>query len=147
MNRFAFSLGRVLVVRRLQASVERARLQEAEARAAAIEEERAALAHDARAGAEALARPGAQSPAHLLQAAERFAGFAIEEDRRLSRASEALHTAAAHQRLALQEAERRCQLLEKLETREKNAWEKAVAKELDELAADVFLSRLARETR
>ena len=48
------------------------------------------------------------------------------------------------QKLAMLEARRRCQLLERLKERRLEEWEAALARELEDLAADSHLAALAR---
>jgi len=78
---------------------------------------------------------------------EQFAAFAREEDLRMARALAALHGELEDQQWRVQQAEQRCRLLEKLEKKQLAGWEAEAAKELEELASDVFLARLSRSGR
>jgi flagellar export protein FliJ len=144
MKRFQFPLARVLAVRRAQANAELAHLERLQAQQSEREAEKESLARAAQANARALGERGATHPANHLQAVEQYAGFVRDESHRLSAAIVALQREIEDQTGRVREAEQRCRLLEKLETQQLAEWERAAAKELDELAADVFLAQWAR---
>ncbi|MBY0504929.1 MAG: hypothetical protein K2X03_13540 [Bryobacteraceae bacterium] len=146
MTKFAFRLHRVLDFRRLRATLARNALDQIEAdRQRLFAHERAI--HASRQQEElAIREPGVslgatrldaldQMQAYTAIARQRFAQEHIELDRRMQA-----------QRRAVLEAERQVGLLEKLEARQRAGWQVRFDQELDELAADSYLSRFHRES-
>lgn len=141
MQRFAFTLARVLAWRRAQATLERNRLEQIRTRQQGLVERRAALRQEHQASAEETARAGAKSERSGLALQESFARFARAEDQRLAHALAAVEQEIAAQQARVRDAEQASQLLEKLEGRRRDEWQAAAVKELEELASDVFLAQ------
>ncbi|MBK7929326.1 MAG: hypothetical protein IPJ98_18165 [Bryobacterales bacterium] len=147
MKKFHFPLERVLAFRRLQRDLERAALEKAQGEVRRIED----LAEEVRREAESTALDvinrsadepldgtqlsGLDGYQHYLQRVARD----VEVHRRRAEA------AAAEQRQKLVEAERRMKVLDHLQDRAREQWKHALAKEVEDLAAEAFLARRVRE--
>lgn len=146
MKRFVFPLERVLEWRRIRVEVERShlerllgeqrRLEEAAAElATALEESRGALSRQA----------AAKGPieAAALAALEEFAAGARIQLETLRRRQAELAGRIQTQRTRLAAARRDLRLLEKLRERARAAWELDYARELEQLASELYLARWA----
>jgi hypothetical protein len=67
--------------------------------------------------------------------------------RELSRAQQVLDAQLQRQKAIAMESERKVRLLEKLKDKRLTAWQSACDRELEELAADSYLARLAAMRR
>jgi hypothetical protein len=136
MKRFQFSLDRVLSFRTTQAERERAKLE-------AILSHRAALER----AQQQVIEESLDLRRHIpIDAAERQARadyWLFLQRRQKQLTVEMAHVdAQAHtQRAAVLEAERNCELLDKLKGQRLGEWQQAVDRELEELADDSFRAR------
>lgn len=142
MKRFEFTLERVLEFRRLQASTERARLDEILAQRAPLVVAQERLSEEGR----AVLRYGAKLPVEF-SARDNYSQFVRRQQERLEAQMVEIDKRAAAQRTKVMEAERRCDLLEKLKQRRQTEWTVAADRELEELAADSFRARLHASRR
>ena len=141
MKKFVFPLARVLAWRRTQATLERNRLEQIYTRRRLLLERRDALRCESLQAGALAAQPGAQSTPGELSSLSAFGRFARQEDVRLEQTAGAIEQEIARQQAQVQQAEQRCRLLEKLEGQSLVAWQAGAAKELEELASDVFLAQ------
>ncbi len=148
MKAFSFRLARVLELRRLEAFAERAKLEQALADCARLEsrirEWEQVRAEETR---KASVPPGATVLITELEQRAHFADALRRQRRALDQELAAAREAALAQQARFADAERACQLLEKLRDKQRAAWEAALAKELDELAADSHRAPLQAEAR
>lgn len=142
MTKFSFRLQRVREYRVLQADLARAMLDRLYAERARVEAEHRALLEARQQEEVAVRTPGTnltvtrlealdQWQGYLQMARDRFAARLAEVDRRIER-----------QREAVVEADRQVGLLDKLEERQRGEWQVHFQKELEELAAESYNSRL-----
>ena len=141
MKKFEFRLARVLAWRRAQAALERNRLEQIAVRRAALLDRREALRLESRAAASALACPGAQSSRTELDVRESFSRFAHQEDARIHGEIQSVSRELDAQQVRVRAAEQASQLLEKLQDCRQAEWTAEAAKELEDLASDVFLAK------
>lgn len=146
MKKFEFRLRRVLDLRRQQAEVERARMQQLSALLNRIETEKinATGRMDA---ARAHVKHGPSSAGEDLIALSHYETHIINYRLKLDARKAEIAKQLADQRLKVSEAERKVKLLENLEARSLTEWTAANNKELEELAADAFTARLLSDRR
>lgn len=139
MKKYKFRMERALSVRRLQASLERARFEQAVAELRQIEEQRRQLSLSARHAGSA----ANQGPATGLELAslQNFLDHNARMDRalaqRLADAGERVNAARAR----LMEADRKVRVLEKREERTRRKWKAEFDREIESLAGETFLAR------
>ena len=145
MKRFEFSLGRVLDLRRQQASVEQARLQALLRTFQQLHALKAALNKQL-----ADSRNSLQTSPTTGEDLRLF----VEFDRhiharcaRIDRDIQLVHRQVQEQRIKTQNADRQVKLLEKLKGKKLAEWTHLHDKELEELASDSYLARLFAERR
>lgn len=146
MKKFEFRLRRVLDLRRQQAEIERAKLENLSGLLTRIEAEKATAASRIDA-ARAHVKHGPSSAGEDLLALSHYethiAAYRLKLDAKKAHVNKLL----VEQRAALSEAERKVKLLEKLEARSLTDWSAAFNKELEELAADAFTARIMADRR
>ncbi len=137
MKRFQFSLDRVLSFRTTQAERERAKLE-------AILSHRTTLER----AQENIVEEALELRRHIpIDVAERHARadywlFLQRRQKQLTVEIAHIDEQARTQRAAVLEAERNCELLEKLKNQRLGEWQHGVDRELEELADDSFRARL-----
>jgi flagellar export protein FliJ len=145
MKRFEFRLHRVLDLRRQQAEVHRHRLQMLAGKLKELEIEKAALdakVIEARSTVRSAPVTGndlvslAHYEAHIRRRCSRIAEMRVELERQLE-----------SERHKAREIERKVKLLEKLEAKRRSEWEFEANKELENLSADSYLSRMQSMAR
>jgi hypothetical protein len=144
MKSFCFNLERVLALRRTQLELEDARFRQCVAAVAAVDRARADLV-SAAAAAHLDVRRSVSIAGADLGALQEFHGYVQAQDQLLAvrRAERARETAA--QEAAMLAARRRCRLLERLREKRLAEWKAESDRELDEVAAESYLSRWGRE--
>ena len=144
MRKFKFRLARVLAWRQLQATLERARLEQLAVRRQALLEQRDVLRQESLDAAGALAQAGSHSSRQALDSCQTFARFVRSEEVRLAQALQSAQREIEVQQARVRQAEQASQLLKKLEGKRHGEWQSGAAKELEELASDVFLAAWPR---
>ena len=91
--------------------------------------------------------PGTQLTVTRLDALDHLQHYVTAARQRFAVEHSQLEQRIAQQQTAVMEAEREVGLLEKLEARQLADWQVLFDKELDELAADSYMSRLQRQSR
>ena len=91
--------------------------------------------------------PGTQLTVTRLDALDHLQHYVTAARQRFAVEHSQLEQRIAQQQTAVMEAEREVRLLEKLEARQLADWQVLFNKELDELAADSYMSRLHRQSR
>ncbi len=140
MQTFHFPLDRVLAWRQTQAKLERQKIEplvhemgELAARAARLEASRLA--------AQGEIRRGGKVQGEDLAALDLFSRRLSREATTLSAAWRDLERRLAEQRAQYMEARRRCELLERLRSRRLAAWNQEWDREIENQAAENYLSR------
>lgn len=147
MTKFQFSLRRVLDFRRLRADVARSALDRLHAeRQQLIARERDLLASRNQEEQEVRV-PGASLTDTRLDALDQMQAYMAIARPRLAHEHAQLAARIRQQEAAVMEADREVSLLERLEARQRAAWQVLFDKELDELAADSYMSRFHRQAR
>jgi len=143
MTAFRFRLERVLEWRRTQLELEESRLQAQMRALMELDSERARVeAAGIRAEIEVRAwRPLAGSDLEALAA---FRQHVIGVEKQIEARREEARRRLETQQAALLEARCRCELLERMKQRRRTEWQAAADRELEELAAESYLARLAR---
>ena len=145
MKRFEFRLHRVLDLRRQQAEVHRHRLQMLIGKLKELEIEKAALeakVAEARVSVRSAPVTGndlvslAHYESHIRRRCSRIAEKRVDLERQLEA-----------ERHKTSEIQRKVKLLEKLEAKRRAEWESEANKELENLSADSYLSRLQAMAR
>lgn len=144
MTKFQFTLRRVLEFRRLRADLTRAALDRLQGERRRLFAEEQSL-HSLRDREESAVRvPGQSLTVTRLDALDHLQHYVRSAGQRFREAHTDLDRRIAEQQAAVQEAERQVGLLEKLEGRQQNDWQVRFNRELEELAADSYMSRLSR---
>ncbi len=91
--------------------------------------------------------PGTQLTVARLDALDHLQHYVIAAGQRFALEHSQLEQRIAQQRTSVMEAEREVGLLLKLEARQQADWQVLFNKELDELAADSYMSRLHRQSK
>ncbi len=144
MQRFLFRLQRVLELWEKQADVEEIRLQELHSRRSALELQQQKLEQDRRVAERELVESRTVTASDLM-ALESFRHFTVQQRRQLALRQAEFEVQIEKQRICLMEARRRTRLMEKLRETRQAEWKRDFDRELDELAAESYLSRLARQ--
>ncbi|MFN7994700.1 MAG: hypothetical protein U0Q18_13920 [Bryobacteraceae bacterium] len=139
MQRFIFSLERVLSWRRNQMDVEKGLLQQltSDLDKVALAQVKADLL---RRKVEQGVRDSAVVEAVELWALSAYRARMLREEAELARRKQDCERKIAAQRDQLREAERRCRLLERLEQRRRSAWTQAMDREMDTVAGESYLA-------
>jgi flagellar export protein FliJ len=143
MERYRFSLARVLDWRRQQQQIEEETLAALLAEHQALDRAR----QEADREASRLHAEPREDGSHLaaeLAAADGYRRVMRRKSAQLRRESEQCAARIAAQRQRLLEARRRVRLLERLETAQRRQWEAAFARQQDALATDLYLARWRR---
>lgn len=146
MKRFEFRLSRVLEFRRQQADAERNRLQVLFNQLRGIEDERARLIDQLAESRDEATGSGTFLGA-LLAALSEFTRYVGSRTAQLDKDHRGLSVQIREQREKVVVADRRVTLLEKLKGRQQAAWLVEEEKELEALAADSFMAKLAAGKR
>lgn len=146
MKRFEFRLNRVLEFRRQQADAERNRLQVLFNQLRGIEDERARLIDQLVKSRDEAIGSGTLSGA-LLAALSQFTRHVESRTAQLDKDHRGVSVQTGEQRQKVVVADRRVTLLEKLKGRQQAAWLVEEEKELEALAADSFMAKLAAGKR
>jgi len=144
MQRFSFPLQRVLELWERQAELAELRFGELNARRAALDVEQQNLEQERDTAGRNLVESHSVTATELM-ALESFRQYAAEQLRLIARRQAECDAAIEQQRLVVMEARRRTRLMEKLRERKLAEWKYLFDRELEETAAESFLSRLARE--
>ncbi len=143
MNAFRFRLAKVLDWRRTELSLAETRFRRQTATVAALEQARAAL--DASAvRAEMLVRDSPHIEGADLAALDAFRRHVAQRRTALLASRAQAQRELDALQAAMLEARRRFRLLERLRDRRLAEWKEASDRELDELASESHLARLAR---
>ena len=146
MKRFEFRLNRVLEYRQQQAEAERNRLQLLFHRARALADERNRLTNQLAESRDEAIGSGTVSGAELM-ALSQFSRYVENRTVELDKDRRTLEKQIEQQRQVVVAADRRVTLLEKLRTRQEAVWLAEQEKELETLASDSFMARLAANRR
>lgn len=146
MKRLEFRLSRVMEFRRQQADAERNRLQILFNQLRGIEDERIRLSRQFAESRDEAIRSGTLSGADLSALSE-FARYVQSRTIQLDKDRRKLSSQIHVQQQVVIAAERRVTLLEKLKGRREAAWHIEEDKELEALAADSFMAKLAAARR
>jgi flagellar protein FliJ len=144
MKAFEFRLQRIADFRRQQADVAKARLQALLAEMQRLENERHSLEeqrHEARNSVTAQSNLNGED-FFALASFQEYVGRRLKE---LSQKQIELGSKIEKQRDAVVEAERKVKLLDRLRERKFQEWRAASDRELDDLAADSHMARLAAQ--
>ncbi len=95
----------------------------------------------------AVRQPGTSLTVTRLDALDHLQHYVTAARQRFSQQHTQLNQRIAQQQTAVMDAERQVGLLEKLETRQRADWQVLFNRELDELAADSYLSRYHRQQK
>jgi len=142
VRRFSFPLDAVLRWRGSQLEIEEAKLQQALASKARVEECRRDLARS-EVEERNRTKDGAATPAERILLPD-YLRWAALERHRLNQSLAACVELINTRRQAVVEARRKASLLENLRERRLDEWQRAVDKELEDLAGEAFLSRWSR---
>ena len=137
----------MLEFRRLRVDVARAALDRLYAeRQRLLAQERTLCA--LRAGEEtAVRQPGTHLTVARLDALDHLQHYVTAARQRIAREHSQLDQRIAQHQCAVMEAERQVGLLEKLEARQQADWQVLFNRELEDLAADSYLSRFHRQSK
>src|SRR5689334_1105860 len=142
MKAFEFRLERILEFRKEQAELERGRLQQILQQIQRLETEVDGLAvRSSEERDRVIAGEGLTG--HDLASLSNYKRHVQRRSTELLRAQQVLAAQSQRQRVIVMESERKVRLLEKLKDRQLNSWQSACDRELEELAADSYLARLA----
>ncbi|HUI79698.1 MAG TPA: hypothetical protein VLY24_17350 [Bryobacteraceae bacterium] len=143
MTAFRFRLAKVLGLRRTQLDLEDAKLKRQIAQVAELDRARAEL-EAAAIRSETEVRNWSPLLGRELAALAHFHRHVQDREKEIAvRHQQAVEQLQAQQQVMM-EARRRCRLLERLEQRQFAEWQAAGDRELEQLAAESYLSRLAR---
>lgn len=143
MKRFVFPLETARTLRFRQLELEEAALQRLLAEREAIAARDRALECELRDEEKLLTAPRMAS--EQLAALDGFRKFTAVSKQRLAREMHGCDQRIAQQRLRMLEARRRFRLLEQLRDKKLSQWTAEQAREQEQLAADLYLARCARE--
>ena len=143
MKRFTFPLETARQWRNRQAEIQEMRLQQLVAEKQNIEDRRVAL--DEELDRERRRIGDGAIDVQRLASLDRYATFVTRDQHRLAAARADCERRIEAQRAVLMEARRAFQLIERLKEKALIEWQAAGAKEQEELAAELFLARRARE--
>ncbi|MBI4877812.1 MAG: hypothetical protein HY822_24535 [Acidobacteria bacterium] len=146
MKRFEFPLERVLKWRRARLDAELAALGGLRTEAQAIDERRSAIDSE-RAAAERALAGAAILEARQLEALDGFRAWSQRESRRLSGQRAECERRIDAQRQRVAEARRGFRLLERLRQVRQAEWSAQLDRELENLAGELHLARIARLQR
>ncbi len=143
MKAFQFRLERVLDWRRVQLEIEETKFQEQLAAAAQLDAARAEL-EAAAVSSEVAVRAWRPLSGGDLEALGRFRDHVYERQQAIAALRAECQQQLAAQERAMQDARRRCRLLERLKERHYAEWQAASDRESEQLAAEAHLAGLTR---
>jgi flagellar export protein FliJ len=143
MQAFRFPLESVLNYRRLQAGIEKARLQELFAELSSWADRQTDLERQKQDAYEVTRQSGIT--ATDLHAWDNYSQFVLHERARLEARKQECQRRIAAQQQKVTEAERKYELLNHLKTKKREEWNKLVAAEVEALAAEAYLAKWVRE--
>ncbi len=146
MTKFHFGLRRVLDFRRLRADVARNVLDRLHAERQQLLARERSLYQSRQDEEEAVREPGTTLTNTRLDALDQMQAYVAIARQRFVQEHTQLDERIRQQKAAVIEADREVGLLEKLEARQRADWQVRFDKELEELAADSYLSRLHRRS-
>ncbi len=144
MKAFRFPLERVLAWRRTQVDLEEARMRQHASAVAELDRLRAQLDSEALA-AETDLRGRSTLAGEDLAALGSFRAYVRTQGERIAKHRADRERQLAAQQKILVEARRKCRLLERLRERRFQEWQEQSDREVENLAAESHLARLARE--
>lgn len=140
MKRFEFTLARVHDFRRRQLDLEEAKLQALLAERQGLETETARLQSEASRTRNSLMVTGSVEAQELVAANLYLRRLGIEQTGHAAKVTD-WQNRVRKQQEAMVEARRRVRLMEKLEEKQRGAWQSAVDREQEDLASELFLAR------
>jgi hypothetical protein len=140
LNRFVFSLQKILDWRRTQLELEEAKFRQAMEAVAAVDRARAEVEAGA-VKAELEVRGWDKVAGRDLHALGDYRLHVHSQERALEARRDECARRAAAQKAAMLEARRRCRLLERLRERRLAEWKAAQTRELDSLASESYLAQ------
>ena len=147
MIRFQFSLRRVLDFRRLRADLARAALDRLHLERQQLLAREQALLESREQEEQAVREPGVSLTVTRLDALDQLQHYVTGARKRFAQQHTELAARIHEQEAAVMQADREVGLLEKLESRQRAGWQLKFDKELEELAADSYMSRFHRQAR
>jgi hypothetical protein len=145
MKNFRFRLEKVLEWRRTELEMQQARLQEQTRALLELDSERANI-EAAGIRSEIEVRVWQPLTGGDLTALAAFRRHVIAKEEQIEARREEARRKLESQKLAMIEARRRSELLERLKQRRLREWQAAADRELEELAAESYLARITRRT-
>ncbi len=144
MTNFRFRLEKVLAWRRTQVDLEEAKFQQRTLELREVENEQARI-EAAGNRAETEVRGWSPLTGYDLETLAHYRKYVTSQEKQIAQRREEARQRLEAQQQAVFEARRRCQLLERLRDRRRAEWQAQAGKELEELAAESYLSSLARD--
>ncbi len=145
MTNFRFRLEKVLAWRRTQVDLEEAKFQQRTLELREVENEQARV-EAAGNRAETEVRGWSPLTGYDLETLAHYRKYVTSQEKQIALRLEEARQRLEAQQQAVFEARRRCQLLERLRDRRRAEWQAQAGKELEELAAESYLSSLARDS-
>ena len=144
MKAFRFPLERALAWRRTQMEIEESKLRQQTANLAELDRLRSQMKTEAMT-AETDLRSQPSVSGQDLAALGNYSAYLRQQDDRIAQHRTNCERQLTEQQKVLLEARRRCRLLERLRERRFQQWQAAADQELEALAAESHLARLARK--
>jgi len=139
MKKFQFPLDRVREYRCLQMEGEQVKLEELHARLIALEEMAAELVRQKQQAEQSVV--GSSSTGLDLQHYAGYRGYAVRVAAMVAERRQAVLRDIEAQRARLLEARQKYEILDRLKTRSRGAWQAAVDREQESLAGELYLAR------
>jgi flagellar export protein FliJ len=146
MQAFRFPLQRVLDLRNTQLEMEEVKLKQLMAAVADLDRRRMEIENAGR-SAELEVREWRPVTGGDLAALGRYRMAVAQQEQNLDRQRVQAQQRVAEQHKVIQEARRRCRLLDRLKEKRLTEWETARDRELEEMAAESYLAQWNRERR
>ena len=143
MKRFEFRLHRVRDLRRQQLELEEVKLQALAAEWAALDRAGENLRNETAKTRQSLMVTGSVEAQELVAADRYLRGLQTAAKRHADKVAD-WQLRVRKQQESMVEARRRVRLLEKLETKQLNAWKTAADREQESLSAELYLARWKR---
>lgn len=145
MKAFEFRLQRVADYRQQQLDLEKNRLQNLSGQMQRLDEERISLERQRSEAEHNVASRGENLTGEDVSALAGFQEYVARRAREMQQQKRELAAEIDQQRTVVVEAERRVKLLDRLKDRKLREWKASSDRELDELASDSHLARLAAQ--
>jgi flagellar export protein FliJ len=145
MKAFEFRLQRVADYRQQQLDLEKNRLQNLAGQMQRLEDERESLERQRKDAERNVAGRGENLTGEDVMALASFHEYVTRRSKEIQRQKTELAAKIEKQRTVVVEAERRVKLLDRLKDRKLQEWKASSDRELDDLAADSHLARLAAQ--